>query len=81
MLDQEDSDDENDFYLLAPDRYQERHLFTKVKFAIGGKKPLFYACDLSRKHQAKDVIKHLLTLYRKDKDMREAVNFKNAFGD
>lgn len=38
--------------------------------------PLFMECDLSKRHTAKDVIRHLLTLYRKNKDIREKHQFK-----
>jgi hypothetical protein len=70
LLDEEEDSDENDFLLIAPDKFQFTHLFTQVRIYIGGKKPLFISCDLSKKHIVKDVIKHALTVYRRDKKLK-----------
>jgi hypothetical protein len=76
MLDEEDDEEENDFKLVAPDRYNEMtsHLCISIKFWIGGKKPLCVGpCELSRKHKVSDVIRHVLTLYRKKPEIKDAV--------
>lgn len=75
----DDSDSEADFFLTPPDKYslQTKHLYTVVDFAIGGKSPdHFITCELSKNHLTKDVIKHLMTQLRKNKEMAEAVAFK-----
>jgi hypothetical protein len=71
FLSEEMDDFENDFQLTAPDKLLQKNLFITVRFSIGGKIPLFIECDLSKRHTAKDVIRHLLTLYRKKKDVRD----------
>jgi hypothetical protein len=38
-----------------------------VKIYLGGKEPVFLSCELSKRHMVRDVIKHVLTLYRKEK--------------
>jgi hypothetical protein len=51
---------------VPPDKFGKN--FTRVKIFIGGKSPDdFIECELSKKHLVKDVIKHVLTLYRKNK--------------
>ena len=60
---------------MAPDKFSQKNLFITVRFSIGGKKPVFIECDLSKKHLAKDVVRHVLTLYRKNKAIREKVQF------
>ena len=48
-----DQESENDFLLLAPNKFQpgERNLFTTIKFFIGGKSADDYIeTDLSKKH-------------------------------
>ena len=66
FLNDEEEESENDFLLKAPDRYTAGYI--RCKFFIGGKEPLFVGpCDLSQNHNVKDVIKHVLTLYRRNK--------------
>jgi len=60
---------------VAPDKFSQKNLFITVRFSIGGKKPVFIECDLSKKHLAKDVVRHVLTLYRKNKVIKEKVQF------
>ena len=64
LLDEE-SDCEADFVLTAPDKYaaNQRHLYTQVDFSLGGKNPdaFLKGVELSKAHQAKDVVKHVLT--------------------
>ena len=60
---------------MAPDKFSQKNLFITVRFSIGGKKPVFIECDLSKKHLAKDVVRHVLTLYRKNKAIKEKVQF------
>ena len=55
---------------MPPDKFSQKNLFIKVRFSIGGKKPVFIECELSKRHTAGDVIKHLLTLYRKNKEVQ-----------
>lgn len=50
-------------------------MFITVRFSIGGKVPVFIECDLSKRHTSKDVIKHLLTIYRKNKAVQEKHKF------
>ena len=50
-------------------------MFTSVQFSIGGKHPVFISCDLSKKHTASEVIKHVLTLCRKNKEVLEKIKF------
>ena len=72
ILENENSS-ENDFLLLAPNKFEigERHLFTRIKFFIGGKSAdTFVETDLSKKHTVRDVIKHVLTLVRRDQFMK-----------
>ena len=46
---------------------------------MGGKSPEFVGpVDLSKNHTVKDVIKHVLTLYRKNKDLKSKVNLDYA---
>ena len=61
-----ESKNRNSFLLAPPDKFspKERHLYTRVKFALGGKKPVYLTCELSRKHFVKEVINHLLILYK-----------------
>jgi hypothetical protein len=69
---------ENDFLLLAPNQFElgERHLFTKIKFYIGGKNAdTFIVTDLSKRHLVRDVIKHILTLVRRDQIMKQFAGF------
>lgn len=77
FLDDEE-ETEQDFQLVAPDRFQpgQKHLFTQVRIYLGGKKPVFVECALSKKHVVLDVVKHVLTLYRKDKNLKEQVTFE-----
>ena len=68
-----DQESENDFLLLAPNQFQpgERNLFTTIKFFIGGKSADDYIdTDLSKKHMVREVIKHVLTLVRRDRFLR-----------
>ena len=68
-----DEESENDFLLLAPNKFQfgERNLFTTIKFFIGGKSADDYIeTDLSKKHIVREVIKHVLTLVRRDPILR-----------
>ena len=72
LLDDE-SDTSGDFFLAAPDKYgvTTRHLYTQVKFSIGGKVPdSFITCELSTQHIAKEVIKHVLTLLRRNRELQ-----------
>lgn len=78
MLDEEEEEDENDFRLQAPDKYNPMtsHLCISITFWIGGKKPLKIGpCELSRKHKVSDVIRHVLTLYRKKPEIKDVVKF------
>ena len=75
FLSGEMDDSENDFQLTAPDKLLQKNLFITVRFSIGGKVPLFIECDLSKRHTAKDVIRHLLTQYRRNKEVRERHKF------
>jgi len=61
---------------VAPDLFKEAHLVTHLKVFIGGAKPVSVGCDLSKKHSVADVIKHVLTTVRKDKDMKGRVEFE-----
>lgn len=73
FLEEEEEEDENDFTLMPPDKFNpaQQHLCISVKFYLGGKSPEFIGpVDLSRKHIVKDVIRHVLTLYRKNKDLK-----------
>lgn len=46
---------------------------------MGGKSPEFVGpVNLSKNHKVKDVIKHVLTLYRKNKDLKNKVNLDFA---
>jgi hypothetical protein len=56
--------------LVAPDKYGLKNFFTQIKIYIGGKDATNIQCDLSKKHLVKDVIKHVLTLYRKNKSLQ-----------
>jgi hypothetical protein len=47
-----------------------RKFITQIKIYIGGKDATNIQCDLSKKHLVKDVIKHVLTLYRKNKCLK-----------
>jgi hypothetical protein len=38
-------------------------------------------CELSRKHFVKEVISHVLTLYKGNKDLRQKVGFKEELLD
>jgi len=65
-------EDENDFYLEPPDKYDpmQRHLCHPVTFYIGGKLPAAIGpIELNKNFFVKDVIKYILTLYRKNKDV------------
>lgn len=75
LLGEELDDFENDFQLMAPDKFLQKNLFITVRFAIGGKAPVFIECDLSKRHTTKDVIRHLLTQYRKNKEARDKHQF------
>lgn len=81
----EDSDNEADFVLKAPDKYAatQRHLYTLVDFSIGGKQPdaFIKGCELSKAHLAKDVVKHVLTQLRKNRALQDLVKFKNDLTD
>ena len=69
---------ENDFLLLAPNKFEagERNLFTTIKFFIGGKCADDYVeTDLSKKHVVREVIKHVLTLVRKNPILKMCVKF------
>jgi hypothetical protein len=49
MLIDED-EDEQDFTLVPPDPYKERHLLVRINFVIWGKKPVSLSNDLSKKN-------------------------------
>ena len=73
----EDEIDENDFSLIAPDKFNpyQKHLCIDIKFYIGGKLPLSIGpITLSKEHLVKDVIKHVLTLYRRNKEIKSQAN-------
>lgn len=63
----DDDEDESHFLLVAPDKFDQKNLYTEVKIFLGGKEPIFITCELSRRHVVRDVIKHVLTIYRRDK--------------
>jgi hypothetical protein len=66
----DEEENESDFQLVAPDKYGLKNFFTQIKIYIGGKDATNIQCDLSKKHLVKDVIKHVLTLYRKNKSLQ-----------
>lgn len=66
----DEEEHEQDFQLVAPDKYGQKNFFTQIKIFIGGKDNTNIQCDLSKKHLVKDVIKHVLTLYRKNKNLK-----------
>lgn len=65
-----ENESEMDFLLVPPNKFQpgERNLCITINFYIGGKSSLaVITTDLSMKHLVRDVIKHVLTLLRKDR--------------
>ena len=64
-----DEDSELDFRLMPPDKFTQAHLYVEFKIFIGGKEPVFVKCELSRNYIVDDVIRHVLTLYRKSTDL------------
>lgn len=76
---EDEEEDENAFELVPPDKYTQNHLLVHIKFFLGGKSPEYIGpVDLSKNHQVKDVIKHVLTLYRKNKDLKTKVQLEFA---
>lgn len=74
MNNEYEEDDENDFILNPPDKFNpmQKHLCTSVRFFIGGKLPVSIGpVDLSINFSVKDVIKYILTLYRKNREVQE----------
>ena len=63
----DDEEDESYFQLVAPDKFDQKQFYTEVKIFLGGKEPIFLNCELSKRHVVRDVIKHVLTMYRKEK--------------
>jgi len=77
FLEAEEEEDENDFTLQTPDRHNptQAHFCQSIKFYLGGKLPVSIGpIVLSRVYPVKDVIRHVLTLYRKDKEIKDKIN-------
>lgn len=81
MDEEKDEEDENDFYLQPPDKFNisQKHLYQQTTFFIGGKVPVSIGpVELSKNFKVKEVIKFVLTLYRKNKAVNTAVKLEYA---